>query len=166
MKVLITILAIPALALLSIVAAQADDTPELTIQTTFPNDAFSRVSNGQANRVVFTVSPPRSGPDADRILTLESITGAFLNREKVGKKGYVMRNVSSSRGDKCCVSFNSLTLLLDDVRMTTTRFKSLPLKPTDGKPLQVPFDFFPEFKPQQLGVEFRLMVNDAVSCGR
>lgn len=48
-------------------------------------------------------------------------------------------------------------------QMTTTKFKSLPLKPTDGKPLQVPFDFFPEFKPQQLGVEFRMTVNDAVS---
>lgn len=94
MKVFNTIFAIPALALLSVVAAQADDTPELTIQTTFPNDAFSRVSNGQANRVVFTISPPRSGPDSDRILTLESITGAFLNRQKEGKKGFVMRNVS------------------------------------------------------------------------
>ncbi|UZJ53043.1 hypothetical protein CBS101457_002363 [Exobasidium rhododendri] len=137
MKVFNTILAIPALALLSTVAAQADDTPDLTIQTTFPNDAFSRVSNGQANRVVFTISPPRTGADSDRILTLESISGAFLNRNKEGKKGFVMRN------------------------MTTTRFKSLPLKPTDGKPVQVPFDFFPEFKPQQLGVEFRLVVNDA-----
>jgi hypothetical protein len=48
-------------------------------------------------------------------------------------------------------------------QMTTHRVKSLPLKPTDGKPLQVPYDFFPEFKPQQLGVEFRLIVNDAVS---
>lgn len=47
--------------------------------------------------------------------------------------------------------------------MTTTKYKSLPLKPTDGKPLQVPYDFYPEFKPQQLGVEFRLIVNDAVS---
>lgn len=85
-------------ALLPSVAAQ-DDTPELTIQTTFPNDAFSRVSNGQANRVVFTISPPRTGADSDRILTLESITGAFLNRNKEGKKGYVMRNVSQKLSD-------------------------------------------------------------------
>lgn len=44
--------------------------------------------------------------------------------------------------------------------MTATKYKSLPLKPKDGKPLQVPFDFFPEFKPQEVGVEFRLIVND------
>ena len=56
-----------------------------------------------------------------------------------------------------------LTPLACCTQMTTTKFKSLPLKPTDGKPLQVPFDFFPEFKPQQLGVEFRMTVNDAVS---
>jgi hypothetical protein len=95
MKLAQSLFAVPLLiaALLSPVAAQ-DDTPELTIQTTFPNDAFSRVSNGQANRVVFTISPPRTGADSDRILTLESITGAFLNRNKEGKKGYVMRNVS------------------------------------------------------------------------
>ena len=95
MKLAQSLVAVPLLiaALLSPVAAQ-DDTPELTIQTTFPNDAFSRVSNGQANRVVFTISPPRTGADSDRILTLESITGAFLNRNKEGKKGYVMRNVS------------------------------------------------------------------------
>lgn len=102
MKLASTLLALPVLALVSLVSAQADDTPDLTIQTTFPNDAFSRVSNGQANRVVFTVSPPRSGPDSDRILTLESITGAFLNRQKEGKKGYVMRNVSSERADMQC----------------------------------------------------------------
>jgi hypothetical protein len=95
MKLSFSLFAVTALALLSSVAAQADDTPDLTIQTTFPNDAFSRVSNGQANRVVFTISPPRTGADSDRILTLESITGAFLNPNKQGKKGYVMRNVSS-----------------------------------------------------------------------
>lgn len=79
---------------LSLVAAQANDTPELNVQTTFPNNPFSRAANGQGNRVVFTVSQPKSGADADRLLTLESITGAFLNRDKVGKRGYVMRNVS------------------------------------------------------------------------
>lgn len=45
--------------------------------------------------------------------------------------------------------------------MTNTKYKSLPVKKTDGQPLQVPFDFFPEFKPQQIGVEFRLLVKDA-----
>lgn len=44
--------------------------------------------------------------------------------------------------------------------MTETKYKSLPIKPVDGKPLQVPYDFYPEFKPQELGVEFRLIVND------
>lgn len=86
------------LCILSVVAtlasAQANDTPDLNVQTTFPNNAFNRVSNGQANRVVFSVTPPRS---EDRILTLEAIKGAFLNRNKIGKKGYVMRNVSSLR---------------------------------------------------------------------
>lgn len=46
------------------------------------------------------------------------------------------------------------------LQMTTTKYKSLPVKTTDGKPLQVPYDFFPEFKPQQVGIEFRLIVND------
>lgn len=96
------------------VLAQADDTPELTIQTTFPNDAFSRVSNGQANRVVFTVSPPRTGADSDRILTLESITGAFLNRNKEGKKGFVMRNVSRPTSTVTFSSKQQGVPLIDD----------------------------------------------------
>ncbi|PWN35531.1 uncharacterized protein FA14DRAFT_160634 [Meira miltonrushii] len=129
-------LAICALSLTTLIQAQSNDTPDVNVQTTFPNNAFNRVSNGQANRVVFTLTQPKSGADSDRILTLESITGAFLNRDRQGKKGYVMRN------------------------MTSTKFKSLPLKPTNGQPLQVPFDFYPEFKPQEVGVEFRILVKD------
>lgn len=94
MRIMLLPLCLCALLLSGFVAAQANDTPELNVQTTFPNNAFSRVFNGQANRVVFTVTQPKSGADSDRILTLESITGAFLNREKEGKRGYVMRNVS------------------------------------------------------------------------
>lgn len=45
--------------------------------------------------------------------------------------------------------------------MTVTKYKSLPIKSSSaGQPLQVPFDFYPEFKPQDVGVEFRLIVND------
>jgi hypothetical protein len=162
MKFFSSLLAVNALALLSHVVAQADDTPELTIQTTFPNDAFARVTNGQANRVVFTISPPRSGPDSDRILTLEGIAGAFLNRDKVGKKGYVMRNVSVF--PTALVSSYKYTydkFLFE--QMTMMPYASFPLKPKDGKPLQVPYDFYPEFKPQSIGVEFRLTVKDSVS---
>lgn len=90
MKLLLSLLSVLGV-IASLASAQANDTPDLNIQTTFPNNAFNRVSNGQANRVVFSVTPPRS---EDRILTLEGIKGAFLNRDKIGKRGYVMRNVS------------------------------------------------------------------------
>lgn len=91
-----TILALGALALSSgWTLAQSNDTPELIVQTTFPDNAFSRVQNGHPNRVVFSISQPKS--ESDRLITLESITGAFLNRDRVGKKGYVMRNVSLTR---------------------------------------------------------------------
>lgn len=92
------------------------------------------VKNGQANTVVFSITNP---PKEDRLLTLQSVTGAFLNPKKQdGQKGRVLRN------------------------MTTTTFKSRPLRSVGGRPVQIPFDFVPEFKPQDLPVEFSLLVND------
>ena len=44
--------------------------------------------------------------------------------------------------------------------MTTTSFKSRPLRTVFGKAPHLPFDFVPEFKPQELEVEFSLLVND------
>ncbi|SJX62853.1 uncharacterized protein SRS1_13680 [Sporisorium reilianum f. sp. reilianum] len=126
--------ALLALVPAALVAAQAHDTPELGIVTTFPNNPFSIVKNGQANTVVFSVTNP---PKEDRLLTLQSITGAFLNPKKEdGQRGRVLRN------------------------MTTTTFKSRPLRSVGGRPVQIPFDFVPEFKPQELAVEFSLLVND------
>lgn len=112
--------------------------PEMTITTTFPGNEFSLVKNGQPNRVVFSISNP---PSADRVLTLEGITGAFLNQKKLdGQKGRVARN------------------------MTNTKYKSIPLRMVGGKPIQVPYDFYSEFKPQPMDVEFRLLVTDGVSA--
>ncbi|KAN0064732.1 hypothetical protein ACQY0O_001787 [Thecaphora frezii] len=116
------------------VAAQANDAPELGIVTTFPGNPFSIVKNGQPNTVVFSITNP---PKQDRLLTLQSVTGAFLNLAKAdGQKGRVVRN------------------------MTTATFKSRPLRTVGGKPVQIPFDFVPEFKPQHMGVEFSLIIND------
>ncbi|SPO25377.1 uncharacterized protein UTRI_03208_B [Ustilago trichophora] len=126
--------ALLALIPAALVAAQAHDTPELGIVTTFPNNPFSIVKNGQANTVVFSIT---NTPKEDRLLTLQSITGAFLNPKKTdGQRGRVLRN------------------------MTTTTFKSRPLRSVGGRPVQIPFDFVPEFKPQELSVEFSLLVND------
>lgn len=96
---------------------------------------MSLVSNGQPNRIVFHLTQP---PSQDRVLSLLSISGAFLNPAKSdGQRGRVLRN------------------------MTTTTFKTeKKFKTLSGKPLEVPFDFYPEFKPQDLGVEFRLVVRD------
>lgn len=44
--------------------------------------------------------------------------------------------------------------------MTTQPVKSIPLASVGGQPLQVPFDFWSEFRPQQLDVEFRFNVRD------
>ncbi len=126
--------ALVALVPAALVAAQAHDTPELGIVTTFPNNPHSIVKNGQANTVVFSITNP---PKEDRLLTLQSVTGAFLNPKKTdGQRGRVLRN------------------------MTTTTFKSRPLRTVGGRPVQIPFDFVPEFKPQELSVEFSLLVND------
>ncbi|KAJ9479134.1 hypothetical protein PHBOTO_002621 [Pseudozyma hubeiensis] len=131
--------ALLALVPATLVAAQAHDTPELNIVTTFPNNPGSIVKNGQANTVVFSIIDAPKEKDADRrLLNLVSITGAFLNPNKVdGQRGRVLRN------------------------MTTTSFKSpRPLRTIFGRPPHIPFDFVPEFKPQELEVEFSLLVND------
>ncbi|WFD36851.1 hypothetical protein MCUN1_003741 [Malassezia cuniculi] len=44
--------------------------------------------------------------------------------------------------------------------MTTLPVKSLPLTAVGGQPIQIPFDFWSEFRPQQLDVEFRFNVRD------
>lgn len=70
-------------------------------------------------------------------MSLTGITGAWLNPKKQdGERGRVVRN------------------------MTTTPYKALSLRSVGGRPLEVPFDFYPEFKPQTFGVEFRLIIND------
>lgn len=52
---------------------------------------FAVVKNGQANTVVFAITNP---PKEDRLLTLQSVTGAFLNPKKLdGQRGRVLRNV-------------------------------------------------------------------------
>lgn len=107
---------------------------DLKVTTTFPGNPLSLVKNGQANRVVFQIQNP---PSQDRVLSLTGITGAWLNPKKEdGQRGRVVRN------------------------MTTTPYKSLALRSVGGRPLEVPFDFYPEFKPQSFGVEFRLLIND------
>lgn len=83
---------------------------------------------------MFSISNP---PSADRVLTLESVTGAFLNPKKEdGEKGRVMRN------------------------MTATRLRSVPLRMVGGRPVQLPWDFYAEFRPSPLDVEFWLEVVD------
>lgn len=95
---------------------------------------YSVVKNGQANTVVFSITNPLK---EDRLLTLQSVTGAFLNPKKTdGQRGRVLRN------------------------MTTSAFKSRPLRSVGGRPVQIPYNFVPEFKPQELSVEFSLLVND------
>lgn len=75
-------------------------------------------------------------------MTLEGITGAYLNPKKAdGSKGRVLKN------------------------MTTTPFKSLPLREHLQSPLQVPFDLYPEFKPADYPIELRLLITDGVSEG-
>ena len=44
--------------------------------------------------------------------------------------------------------------------MSTLTLRSLPLHNVGGQPMQLPFDFYPEFKPQDMGVEFRMEVRD------
>ncbi|CAO1625054.1 unnamed protein product [Sympodiomycopsis kandeliae] len=133
MKVFGSIVSLMAVAVAA-VSAQADDTPQLKVTTTFPGNPLSLVKNGQANRVVFQIQNP---PSQDRVLTLNGITGAWLNPKKEdGERGRVVRN------------------------MTTAPYKNLSLRSVGGKPLEVPFDFYPEFKPQSFGVEFRLLIHD------
>ncbi|WFD18469.1 hypothetical protein MCAP1_000672 [Malassezia caprae] len=126
--------------LVALVRAEAhEDAPELNVLTTFPDNPFNIVKNGQANRVVFSIKTP---PSTDRALTIESLTGAFLDPAREdGHKKRVLRN------------------------MTTTRLKDAHLL-TQGQTRQVPFDFFSEFKPQKLDVEFRAMVVDQSSSNK
>lgn len=135
--------------LVALVRAEAhEDAPELNVLTTFPNNPFNSaytlhsqtvVKNGQANRVVFSIKTPQS---TDRALTIESLTGAFLDPSREdGHKKRVLRN------------------------MTTTRLKDAHLL-TQGQSRQVPFDFFSEFKPQKLDVEFRALVVDQSSSNK
>lgn len=44
--------------------------------------------------------------------------------------------------------------------MSDLPLKSMPVHNVGGQPMQVPYDFYPEFKPQKLGVEFRAKVRD------
>lgn len=132
-------LAVIALGVLSYAlptTAQADDTPSLQVVTTFPQNEFNVVRNGQGNRVVFAITNP---PGAERVLALEGIAGAFLNPHKLdGQRGRVLRNMT--------------TLALKKPR---------PVRAVGGQPLHQAFDFYSEFKPQPLDVEFRLTVRDA-----
>lgn len=115
--------------------AQVDDVPTLNVVTTFPNNDWNIVRNGESNRVVFGITNP---PGTERILSLESITGAYLNPNKEdGQRGRVLRN------------------------MTTLQLKTpKPIKSVGGKALHQVFDFYSEFKPQPLDVEFSLGVRD------
>ncbi|WFD29827.1 hypothetical protein MSPP1_000840 [Malassezia sp. CBS 17886] len=130
-----------ALCAAQLIRAYAEDAPELNVVTTFPDNPFSLVQNGRANRVVFTVTNP---PRADRAVALVGVSGAFLNPAKAdGQKNRVLRN------------------------MTATPLESVPVRAADGNPpLQVPFIFFSEFQPQQLEVEFLLQVVDQSSSKR
>lgn len=115
--------------------AQVDDTPVLNVVTTFPGNEFHVVKNGQANRVVFAMTHP---PGTERVLSLESVHGAFLHPGKQdGQRGRVVRNMT--------------TLALPRAR---------PIRAVGGQPVQQAFDFYSEFKPQPLDVEFRLGVRD------
>ena len=93
------------------------------------------MQNGRQNRVVFSVSQPAG---TDQALTLESITGAFLDPNRPdGHRRRVLRN------------------------MTTASLKNRPtIRQTGGQPLQIPFDFYSEFKPEKYDVEFRMNVYD------
>lgn len=98
------------------------------------------VKNGQANRVVFTITTPRG---TDRALAIESVTGAFLDPARPeGHKRHVLRN------------------------MTTTKLRDVTVHQPNGQPLQLPYNFFSEFKPQKLDVEFRASVIDQSSSAK
>lgn len=97
-------------------------------------------------------------------MALTGITGAWLDPKKAdGARGRVLRNVSNWKSFSRCTE-----VFLTDVvcplfpvhQMTVTPYKSLSLRSVSGKPLEVPFDFYPEFKPQTLGIDFRLLVVD------
>lgn len=83
---------------------------------------------------MFTIVPPRG---SDRAIAVDSITGAFLDPARPdGHKRRVLRN------------------------MTTTRLRDVTVRQASAQPLQIPYDFYSEFKPQALEVEFRANVVD------
>lgn len=127
------------LGLVALVSADAhEEEPELNVVATFPNNPFNIVKNGEMTRVIFTFTQPRG---VDRAIAVNSITGAFLDpARKDGDKKRVMRNMT--------------TRVLHDSKLVQF---------TDGRPLQLPYDIFSEFKPQKLDVEFRASVTDVSS---
>ncbi|WFD25091.1 hypothetical protein MNAN1_000054 [Malassezia nana] len=139
MRVALAVLSCIALLAAFVSAEAHEEAPELQVLTTFPDNPFNIVKNGQANRVVFSIKTP---PSTDRALVIESLTGAFLDPAREdGHKKRVLRN------------------------MTTARFKETALL-QQGQQRQVPYDFFSEFKPQKLDVEFRAVVVDQSSSNK
>lgn len=135
----VLVLSLWFLSFCALVHAQShEDPPEINVATTFPNNPFNIVKNGEATRVVFTFSQPRG---ADRAVSVRSLTGAFLDPARQdGHKRRVLRNMTTR-------------VMHDDMLIQIV----------DGKPLQLPFDVYSEFKPQKLDVEFRAMVSDRSS---
>ncbi|PKI83009.1 hypothetical protein MVES_002777 [Malassezia vespertilionis] len=110
------------------------EVPELEVAVTYPDSPSSLVSNGMLNRVVFSVVEVN---EAGRNAVIESITGAFLNpSKKDGHKSRVLRN------------------------MTTARVQRLSLA-NQGEPMQIPYDFYSEVKPEEVEIEFRFNLEDA-----
>ena len=130
------------LGLLTLVKAEAhEEAPELNVITTFPNNPFNIVKNGQSTRVVFTFTQPRG---VERAIAVNSLTGAFLDpARKDGERKRIMRNMTNR-------------ILHDDPLVQFT----------NGKPLQLPYDIHSEFKPQKLDIELRATVTDKSSLNK
>ena len=130
------------LGLLALVRAEAhEEAPELNVITTFPNNPFNIVKNGQSTRVVFTFTQPRG---VERAIAVNSLTGAFLDpARKDGERKRIMRNMTNR-------------ILHDDPLVQFT----------NGKPLQLPYDLHSEFKPQNLDIELRATVTDKSSLNK
>ena len=130
------------LGLLALVRAEAhEEAPELNVITTFPNNPFNIVKNGQSTRVVFTFTQPRG---VERAIAVNSLTGAFLDpARKDGERKRIMRNMTNR-------------ILHDDPLVQFT----------NGKPLQLPYDIHSEFKPQKLDIELRATVTDKSSLNK
>lgn len=130
------------LGLLTLVKAEAhEEAPELNVITTFPNNPFNIVKNGQSTRVVFTFTQPRG---VERAIAVNSLTGAFLDpARKDGERKRILRNMTNR-------------ILHDDPLVQFT----------NGKPLQLPYDIHSEFKPQKLDIELRATVTDKSSLNK